>query len=223
MYKWCIKLNVSVTVLTFGIKAKDFGNLGRLYGALLAGTAHAQWVWLLCGERDWGDMRLCRENEMPVCFWLPGFWAACKQSQPLSPPQRPLKSSLRTGWEMGRGEKKARGTWEETKRGGRGIPVFPRALPIFHFSGLSPFPAIFAFPPSIEGASAEEREANSIPRVYSVLKMAAPPAMSFFPSSQNLNGSKIFISQWNIRRNFNFLCHKGCQGWRVIWAVVQQD
>ena len=88
--KWCINLNLSVTALTFGIKAKGFGNLGRLYGALLAGTGHSQWVWPLCGERDWGDKRLWGENEIPVCFWLPGFWAACKQSQPLSHPQRPL-------------------------------------------------------------------------------------------------------------------------------------
>jgi len=84
---------------------------------------------------------------------------------------------------------------EEEKRGARGITVFLRAPPIFHFSGLSPFPAIFAFSPSTEGTSAEEREANSIPRVYSVFKMAAPPAMSFFSILTKFKRVKSFISQ----------------------------
>ena len=72
------------------------------------------------------------------------------------------------------------GREEEEERGALGIPVFLRAPPILHFSGLSPFPAIFAFSHSTEGASAGEKEANSIPRVYSVFKMAASPALSFF-------------------------------------------
>lgn len=90
------------------------------------------------------------------------------------------------------------GKWGEVKskhaEGARGIPVFLRAPPIFHFSGLSPFPAILVFSPSTKGASAEEREANSIPRVYSVLKMVAPPAMSFFS----------ILTKFKRVKNFNF-------------------
>ena len=45
----------------------------------------------------------------------------------------------------------------------------------------------------------------------------------FFSILTKFKGSKIFISQWNVRRNFNFLCQIGCHDYEVIWAVVQQD
>ena len=83
---------------------------------------------------------------------------------------------------------------EEEERGALGIPVFLRAPPILHFSGLSPFPAIFAFSHSTKGTSAGEKEANSIPRVYSVFKMAASPAMSFFSILTKFKRVKSFIS-----------------------------
>ena len=37
-----INFNFSVNVVTFGFKAKDFENLRRLYGEVLAVTAHAR-------------------------------------------------------------------------------------------------------------------------------------------------------------------------------------
>ena len=42
MHKRRINLNFPVTVLTFGLEAKDLENLRRFYGAVFAGPAHAR-------------------------------------------------------------------------------------------------------------------------------------------------------------------------------------
>ena len=92
------------------------------------------------------------------------------------------------------------GKWGEVKskhaEGARGIPVFLRAPPIFHFSGLSPFPAILVFSPSTTKEPLRRSEKPTpFPGSTLFSRWWLRRPCLFFPSSQNLNGSKILISQ----------------------------
>lgn len=82
---------------------------------------------------------------------------------------------------------------EEEKRGARGIPVSlcvpppPSHPPIFHFSGLSPVP-----PPLKEPLRGREKPTPfPVSTLFSRWRLRRP--CLFFPSSQNLNGSKVLF------------------------------
>ena len=139
MYKWCIKLNFSVTVLTFGIKAKDFGNLGRLYGALLAGTAHAQWVWPLCGKEIEGTSDSAARMK---CLSVSDFQVSERLANKVNPSllHRGLLSLLfvRAG-KWGEVKSKHAEPGKKQNEAGEGFPS-SSALPLFFI-----FP-VFAFP-----------------------------------------------------------------------------